>query len=345
MVHLSHAWHQVRVSLGGVLLCAMMALSAMFVSEHHGGPQLLYALMFGLSLHFLSSHPDLKPGIDFCGRHVLRVGVALLGARIGFGQIQTLGLPVAAMTVAGVVLTIGLGALLARVWGRSREAGLISGCSVGICGASAALAVASVLPATKENERFTLLAVVGVTLLSTVAMMVYPLLTPLVGFSSAQAGIFFGATIHDVAQVVAAGTMLSSPGDTTPADNATVVKLMRVMMLLPTVLVISIGFRKGSSDQSLALDGSTPTDQVPLVPGFLLAFIVLMLLNTGGQIPKRLIDVASECSKAFLVIAIAAAGIKTSFADLGKLGWWPVLLLVSETVFLACFVGMVLWVI
>lgn len=338
-----HAWQQVRVRVSGVLLCAMIALSAMFVSEHHGGPQLLYALMFGLAFHFLSSHPSLKPGVDFCGRHLLRVGVALLGARIGFGQIQTLGWQIVSMTIMGVVLTIGLGLLMGRLLGRRREEGLISGCSVGICGASAALAVASVLPPTQANERFTLLAVVGVTVMSTAAMMIYPVLTQVVGFSSAQAGIFFGATIHDVAQVVAAGTILSSTGNTTAADNATVVKLMRVMMLLPTVLVIAAVYRKAAASDGLALDGGGPVDQVPLVPGFLLAFIVLMLLNTSGQIPKRLIDVASEMSKAFLVVAISAAGIKTSFADLGKLGWWPVVLVVSETLFLACFAGVVLY--
>lgn len=328
--------------MGGVLLCAMIALSTMFVSEHLGGPQLLYALMFGLTFHFLSNHPGLKPGIDFCGRNLLRVAVALLGARISFGQIQTLGWPVAVMTITGVLLTIGLGLLLGRLLGRRREEGLISGCAVGICGASAALAVASVLPLTKDNERFTLLAVVGVTVLSTLAMIIYPLITQFVGFSPAQAGIFFGATIHDVAQVVAAGTMLSTAGNTAAVDNATVVKLMRVMMLLPTVLVVATAFRKGAATQAIVVNGGKPSDPVPLIPGFLLAFIVLMLLNTTGQIPKRLIDLANELSLVFLIVAISAAGIKTSLTDLGRLGMWPVFLLVSETIFLACFAGVVL---
>lgn len=323
-----------------MLLCGAVALSAMFISEHHGGPQLLYALLFGLAFHFLASHQSLRPGIDFCGRTLLRVGVALLGARIAFSQVRVLGWSTALLTIAGVLLTIGVGLVMARLLGHRREEGLISGCSVGICGASAALAVASVLPATRENERFTLLAVVGVTVMSTTAMMTYPLLTPLLGFTSAQAGIFFGATIHDVAQVVAAGMLLSGAGDTAAADNAVVVKLLRVMMLLPVVLVIAASLRKGEVPEAIALDEGPPSANVPLVPGFLLAFVALMLLNTSGVIPKAVSALASDVSRICLVVAIAAAGIKTSLADLGQLGWGPVLLVVTETVFLACFAGL-----
>ena len=335
------AWQQGHRLAGGALLCTVVGLSALFVSEHHGGPALLYALLIGLAFHFLSPDPRLRPGIDFCSRTVLRIGVALLGARIGFSQVLALGWRTALLVAAGVTLTIACGLLLARWLGCRRDEGLVSGCAVGICGASAALAVASVLPPTRENERFTLLAVVGVTVLSTLAMLLYPLLVQVLGFSTHQAGIFFGATIHDVAQVVAAGMLLTQAGDTAAAASATIVKLMRVMLLLPVVLAVATWVRRGETPEAIALDeDSPPRAEVPLVPTFLLGFVVLMLLNTAGLLPGWMVGGASDLSRTLLVIAIAAAAVKTSLADLGRLGWRPVLMLVAETALLALAAGL-----
>lgn len=338
---LRDGWHSTTRLGAGSLLCGVVGLSALFISEHHGGPALLYALLLGLGLHFLSQDQRLRPGIDFCSRSLLRVGVALLGARIGFDQVRALGWPSALMVLAGVAVTIGAGLLLSRALGLHRDQGLVSGCAVGICGASAAMAVASVLPATRANERFTLLTVVGVTVLSTLAMLLYPLLTQLGGFTPHQAGIFFGATIHDVAQVVAAGMLLAQAGDTAAADSATIVKLMRVMLLLPVVLLVAAWVRQGRLPTAIALDedGRGHTD-VPLVPTFLAGFVVLMLLNTTGMLPAATVAAASSLSRTLLVIAIAAAAIRTSLADLRELGWKPVAMLLSETLLLAALAGL-----
>ncbi len=321
----------------------MVGLSALFISEHHGGPALLYALLLGLSFHFLAQDAHLQPGIHFCSRTVLRIGVALLGARIGVDQVQALGWPTALLVVGGVAMTLAAGLLLARALGCRRDEGIVSGCAVGICGASAALAVASVLPPTRENESFTLLTVVGVTVLSTLAMLLYPLLVQMAGFSSHQAGVFFGATIHDVAQVVAAGMLLSQAGDTAAADSATIVKLMRVMLLLPVVLAVAAWVRCGEVPSAIVIgEGTPPRTEVPVVPTFLLGFVVLMLLNSTSVLSTTLISGASAISRLLLVIAIAAAAMKTSLDDLRKLGWRPVALLLSETLWLALLAGVVI---
>lgn len=310
--------------LPGVMVCGVIALSASFLAEHYGGPQLLYALLIGLSFHFLHSHPQVKPGIDFCGRTLLRVGVALLGARITLDQVAQLGWETALVVAGALAATVALGVWLARTLGLSRDEGFLSGGAVAICGASAAMAIASVLPATRENERFTLLVVVGVTVLSTVAMVIYPFMTPLLGLTNGQAGIFLGGTIHDVAQVVAAGMMLGPQA----GDTATVVKLFRVMLLMPVVLVIAWLYR--APGQATRGAGA-----VPLVPGFLVAFIALVLLSSSGVFNPATVAFASGASRTMLVIAIAAAGVKTSFEELLKLGWRPVWMLVGETVFIA----------
>lgn len=317
--------------LPGVMVCVVIALAATFLSEHYGGPQLLYALLIGLAFHFLNVSAGVKPGVDFCGRVLLRIGVALLGARITVGQVARLGIETALVIVAAVALTIGFGLLLAKWLRRPREEGLLSGGAVAICGASAALAITSVLPQTKENERFTLLAVVGVTVLSTLSMVLYPFVLKAMGLPVAQAGIFLGGTIHDVAQVVAAGMILGPE----VGDTATVVKLFRVMLLMPVVLLISISYRNHPAMQ--AADQAAEVE-VPLVPRFLLAFIVLMLLASIGMVTPELSRFAGDASRWLLVTAIAAAGIKTSFEDLLKLGWQPVAMLVGETVFIAALV-------
>lgn len=320
----------------GVLLCAVIALSASFVSEHYGGPQLLYALLIGLSFHFLAGDERFRAGLDFTGRTLLRAGVALLGFRITLDQIAALGWSAGLITLVAVASTIAFGLLLSRVMRRPMEEGLISGCAVGICGASAALAVSSVLPPTRENEGFTLLAVVGVTLMSTLAMVAYPLLAEAVGLTPAQAGVFFGATIHDVAQVVAAGMMLASAGGVGAAESATIVKLFRVMLLMPVVVIVAMAVRPPRSGGTRAAAGRGST---PLLPGFLLAFIAFVLLATLGAVSESMKSASGTLSRALLVVAIASAGVKTSFADLARLGWAPVGMLVGETVWIAAVVA------
>ena len=320
-----------KACVPGALICAVTALSATFLSEHYGGPQLLYALLIGLSLHFLSSQESTRIGINFCAKTVLRIGVALLGIRITLGQVSQLGMSVGVVLVLAVALTIGSGLLIARWLKRPIEEGILSGGSVGICGASAAMAISSVLPQTKENERFTLLAVVGVTVLSTTAMVVYPFFVHLLALSPVQSGIFLGGTIHDVAQVVAAGMMMGQEA----GDAATVVKLFRVVLLMPVVLLIAFAYR---SNPEAAIEEGSVRDKVPLVPTFLIGFIVLVLVASTGMVPAAVVQSANDISRWCLVIAISAAGVKTSFEDLKKLGWQPVVMLVTETAVIATFV-------
>ena len=225
--------------LPGTLLAGVVAMAATLVSTLHGGPQLLYALFFGVAFHYLSSDPKAKPGIEFCSRNVLRLGVGLLGARITASQIAGLGWSTAAIVIAAVVTTLLVGYLLGKSLGLDRAHSVLSGGAVAICGASAALAISSVLPRTKESERFTLMVVVTVTVLSTVAMVVYPLIARALGLPPELAGLFLGGTIHDVAQVVGAGYMI----DHATGDYATIVKLFRVSMLAVVVVVVSAMFK------------------------------------------------------------------------------------------------------
>ena len=135
--------------------------------------------------------------------------MALLGARITVDQIGGLGWYTGALIVGGVVATIVIGSALARLLGLSSRIGILTGGATAICGASAAIAIAAVLPRDEKSERELIFTIAGVTALSTIAMILYPLIVGWAGLDPHQAGIFLGGTIHDVAQVVGAGYSIS----------------------------------------------------------------------------------------------------------------------------------------
>lgn len=330
------------------MVCGLLAICATFLSEHFGGPQLLYALLLGLAFHFLSADPKIQPGLNVCGRTLLRLGVVLLGARITVDQVLHLGWVTALILIAGVALTIGSGVWLARRLGCRRDEGLLSGGAVAICGASAALAIASVLPQNRQNERFTLMVVVSVTVLSTLAMIAYPMAVKALAWDPVMSGVFLGGTIHDVAQVVAAGMMLGPQS----ADTATIVKLFRVMLLVPVVLVLGwyVQTRRGGSadtdgDAVARASGGGANPPGPLVPLFLLGFMGMVAISSLGLVSPAVGQRLGDASRLLLVMAIASVGVKTSFEELLKLGWRPLVLMLAETLVLASWValGLVLW--
>ncbi|MBP8820731.1 MAG: putative sulfate exporter family transporter, partial [Brachymonas sp.] len=171
----SNALARVQILLPGVLVAVTVAFAATFVSERYGGPKFLFALLLGVSLNFLSEHSKCTDGIEFSAKRLVRIGVALLGARIAFTDVTALGIPGVAALVAAVLLTIGCGLLMARLLGLRTQFGLLSGGATGICGISAAMAISSTLPQTTENEHDTLMTAIGVASLSTAAMVLYPL--------------------------------------------------------------------------------------------------------------------------------------------------------------------------
>jgi uncharacterized integral membrane protein (TIGR00698 family) len=313
----------IRRLLPGMLVCAVLATAAAFLSQHYGAPVMLLALLLGMSLNFLSSEGQCVPGIEFVARTVLRVGVALLGLRITLSQIAALGWQPVLLVLVCVGLTIAISVVAARLLGFRGAFGLLSGGATAICGASAALALAAALPNHPLKERATLFTVLGVSALSTFAMIAYPVLAQALGLDARQSGIFLGATIHDVAQVVGAGFSMSQE----TGDAATFVKLLRVAMLLPVIALTVLVYRK-QTDMS---HGRRP----PLLPGFAVAFAALVVLNSLGLVPDRVGALGSDVSRWCLVAAVGALGLKTRLRELASVGFKPVALMLGETAFLA----------
>ena len=246
-------------SMGALLpgsgLAAVAALAATLVAQLHGGPQMLYALFFGMALNDLSQQPRTKPGIEFCARQVLRLGVGLLGARITATQIAGLGWYTALTVIAAVLTTIACGLLLGRRLGLSRAQGVLSGGAVAICGASAALAISAVLPRDKHHDRFAM------------------------AFKAERSLTATGATA-----------------------------------------------------------GATAAARQPLVPWFLWLFAAMVVVNSAGALAVPWQHGLGLLSRACLVVAIAALGMKTSFMQLAQAGWRPMLLIAVETAWIAVLV-------
>ncbi len=308
----------------GLLSAVTVALAAKFISEHYGAPVMLMALLIGMAFAFLAEEgATTAVGIEFASKKLLRFGVALLGLGITFQQIMALGAEVFALTLVAVLLTIALGLLLARVLGRRTRFGLLIGGAVAICGASAALAISSVLPKSETLERDTVFTVIAVTLLSTLAMILYPVIAGWLGLSDVATGVFFGATIHDVAQVVGAGYTVS---DLT-GETATFVKLLRVALLVPVVIVLSLIFA-GQQDGPRSLP----------IPFFVIGFAVLVAAGSFSLVPEVIKQSLLDLSRWCLITAIAALGMKTSLQKLGDVGGNAIALVCTLTVLLAGFV-------
>ncbi len=314
--------------LPGFSVALVIGIAAQFLSDHYGAPAMLMALLLGIAFHFLAEEGRCVPGINVTARTVLRFGVALLGARISVDLLIGLGAPLIVLTIAGVVLTILFGLIGARLLGRGWRFALLTGGSVAICGASAAMAIAAVLPKNEHSESNLIFTVLSVTVLSTIAMIVYPLVTTLAGLDPLATGVFLGGTIHDVAQVVGAGFSVSEE----TGETATLVKLIRVTMLAPVVLCFALAIRARGQT------GETAEARPPLIPGFVLAFLALAALNSIGVVPAAVSDFLGDLSRWALLVAIAAVGMKTALRTILDVGGQAIVLIVAETVFLAVFI-------
>ncbi|MBA2125606.1 putative sulfate exporter family transporter [Hyphomicrobium methylovorum] len=318
-----------RNVVAGVALAASVSIVAVLLAPHMPKalplPAMVIALVLAISLHSLSRNELFKPGLTFCAKPLLRWAVALLGMRVAFGDIIDLGVPVALMVVVSMAATIVTGLVLAKALGQNVFFGMLVGSATAVCGASAALATSTVLPNYQNRDADVAFVVVGVNLLATLAMLFYPPLCMILGFDDKTTGIMLGATIHDVAQVVGSGYAVSD----TAGNAAAIVKLFRVFLLLPVVLIL--GFY-------VSRLGSARSEARVAMPTFAIVFLVLCIVNSicssipaiagGYQVIK---SATVELSTWGLLLAISAIGLNTSIKAMADLGWRHIVNLLGTT--------------
>jgi uncharacterized integral membrane protein (TIGR00698 family) len=311
------AW--TRSILPGLLLSALVAVAAVAAAPVVAAvapiPAMVVALLIGIALHPIAQRAMFQPGIVFCLKTVLRWAVALLGLRIALGEIAALGSTLAILVVVAMAATLVAGFALARAFAQNPAYGALAGAGTAICGASATLATSIVLPPYKGKEADVAFVVVAVNALSTLAMLLYPLICRSLGFDEQNTGVMLGATIHDVAQVVGAGYAVSD----TAGNTAVIVKLFRVLLLFPVVVMIGWLFARSAVAADVA--------KIP-IPVFALVFVALCVLNSiatalpaiapGFAHVKAPLIAASTWG---LLIAVGALGLGTSLAAIASLGW------------------------
>ena len=319
--------------LPGLIVASGLAVAAALLASFTIFPSVLIGLVLGLLLSPLGSHRTFEPGLDFGSRAILRVGVALLGAQVTIPQIIDLGPAAALIAVAGLILCLLSGYLMARALGLSQELAFLTSAAVAICGASATLAVAAVLPRSETRDRNAGATVAAITVIGTAAMIFYPALAGLAGMDARAAGIFFGASLHEVVQAVGAGFTHSEAAG---AVSATV-KLLRVACLAPVVALIGWWSHRSNADGQ----GRPP----PALPLFLIGFLALAGLASTGAIPLMLLPVFREASRMCLLVAIVALGMKIAPRRLLAFGSRPLLAIAGQTLILAGFAfgGVLLW--
>jgi len=310
----------------GILTATLIAIAAKFLSQHYAMPAMLLALLLGLAMNSLFEGSKAKAGVTFSSKTLLRLAVGLLGVRVSYELLHDLGWPYILLVTGSIAVIVASGVIASRLSGNDTSLGVLTGGATAICGASAAVAISSVLPQTHDTERRLSATVFAVTALSTLAMIAYPILTDFLGYNDALAGAFLGATIHDVAQVVGAGLSVSPEA----GDAAVLVKLLRVSMLAPVVILVSLWTRRQRRKS-----GATGGERPPLLPGFVLMFLVLATLNSLGWIPGAAQSFLSHLSSWGLLIAISAVGMKTSFRGFWSSGSTVFYLVIAETLILA----------
>jgi uncharacterized integral membrane protein (TIGR00698 family) len=248
-----------------------------------------------------------RPGLRVATRRLLRIGVVLLGFSLPVLSIVALGLPVIALVVVTLVST-----LLATTWlglrvGLRRPTALLIGTGFAICGASA---IAAMEENAEANEDDVAVAVAMVTICGTVAMLVLPLLHGPLGLSTTQYGAWAGASVHEVGQVVAA----ASPAGAAAVSVAVVVKLTRVLLLAPVVAGVSILRRRQSREPA----GPTPAKLPPLVPLFVLGFLVCVGIRSTGILPAGALTVIEQLQNVALSAALFGMGTGVHIASLAR---------------------------
>lgn len=300
----------------GLTVAVLATMAAAFVADHYAAPLTLMALLIGLALNFLGADPRMGPGLGFASRTLLRVGIVLVGARITVGQIAGLG-PMTLLAVVVILLvTLGVGVLIARALGLGSAFGTLAGGAVAICGASAAMALATTLGEKRANQAQLALVLVGISAASAAAMFLYPSLAHQLGLTDRQAGFMLGASIHDVAQALGAGYSYSDSA----GQIAAIVKLTRVALLAPVLALVAAFYRPEDGKKT----GIT-------LPWFVVGFFLFAGVNSLGVIPTIVSTGAQDVATACLACAVAATGIRAPMSSLLETGIRPLLVIIGST--------------
>lgn len=309
--------------LHGVLLIALFSCAAFYIGDFPFFKQLSFSpLIIGIILGMLYANslrnrlPETwVPGILFSSKQLLRLGIILYGFRLTFQNIVEVGVPAIVIDAIIVTVTICGGVLIGKLLKMDKDVALLTSVGSGICGAAAILGAEATI---KTKPYKTAVAVSTVVIFGTISMFLYPVLyrNGIINLTPEQMGIYTGSTLHEVAHVVGAGNAMGKD----ISDPAIIVKMIRVIMLVPALLVISYLVAK-----SVGKGGEKSGGKIT-IPWFALGFLVVIGFNSFDLIPHGTIDFINNVDTFLLTMAMTALGAETSIEKFKKAGAKPFVL-------------------
>jgi len=313
----------------GIVLALLIAGGGFALHSVRGftllSPMILSTLLGMLYRNFFGAPAWAAAGVNFCLKRVLRAGVVLLGLQLMLPQMMEVGGLGCAIIVTALISTFLFMRWLGALMGVEKGLSTLIATGTSICGASAILAANTVVQDSDEGVAY---AIACVTILGSCAIFVYPLLPLLLGLSPKAFGLWAGASIHEIAQVVAAAFQNGAEA----GQFATVAKLTRVMMLAP--FVVCLGSLVGRRSEQGAEERLVPR---PPMPWFVLGFVMLAVLNSVLSIPHAVHNAVSQLATLLLSTALGAMGLETDFRRLRAKGWKPFGLAFAGALFITAF--------
>jgi uncharacterized integral membrane protein (TIGR00698 family) len=313
--------------LPGLILTALLATLGFWIADlawfknttHVSA--LLLVILLGMVIGSLVTIPAFaQPGVRLAQRPVLRWAVAGLGFRLSLGELWSIGGPALAVVVASTFAALFFGWWIARRLGVGEKMALLLGVGGAICGASAVVAADTVV---QGERRDSALALGIITLLGTIGIVLYPAIGHALHMPVFLYGVWDGASLHEMAQVVAAGAGVSDEA----VRVATVVKLARICLLAPVVLYLGWSLRHQHKAAGKA--------HVAPVPWFLVLFVIFAAVNSAGWIPAPTIDLIRRADLWLLCVGMAGVGLQTRFGDIGAAGMKPIAAGAAQWLFLS----------
>jgi uncharacterized integral membrane protein (TIGR00698 family) len=319
--------HPAFSNLPGIALAVAIATVAFLLRHIHGmaafSPMIL-AIVIGMAFHNIVGTPSFaRPGISFGLRRLLRAAIVLLGFQLTAAQIASVGPRGLFIVAISLMATFAFTVRAGRALGVDRKLAELIAAGTSICGASAIIATNTVTEARDEDVTY---AIACVTIFGSIAMFAYPLLPTLLHLDSRAYGLWSGASIHEIAQVVAA----SFQNGQRAGEIGTMVKLARVMLLAPVVFALNIRARFSASNASARAVR-------PPVPWFVIGFIAVVGLNSIVAIPPEAGRAIVTLTTFLLTVALAAMGLETDVAKLYAEGVRPAILGALAFLFIATF--------
>ena len=323
-------------TLHGILLIALFSCSAFYIAEFPFIKKLSFSpLIVGIILGMLYANslrnrlPETwVPGILFCTKQILRTGIVLYGFRLTFQDVVNVGLPAVFIDIIIVTGTLLLGILVSKLMKMDKDVALLTSTGSAICGAAAVLGAE---PVVKSQPHKTAVAVSTVVIFGTISMFLYPAMyrAGILELTPEQMGIYTGSTLHEVAHVVGAGNAMG----TEISDPAVIVKMIRVMLLAPVLLIMSFCLAKfGNKGHA-----KTGTKSKITIPWFAVGFLLIIGFNSLDLLPHAVVEGINSFDTFLLTMAMTALGAETSIDKFKKAGAQPFIL--ASVLFIWLLVG------